>query len=74
VYVTVEPCPMCAGALVLARVARVVYGAPDAKGGGAGSVVDVLGAQGLNHHVEVLMGLLAEESRAIMREFFQQRR
>ena len=74
VYVTVEPCPMCAGALVLARVARVVYGAPDAKGGGAGSVVDVLGAKGLNHHVEVLTGLLAEESRAIMREFFQQRR
>ena len=74
VYVTVEPCPMCAGAMVLARVARVVYGAPDTKGGGAGSVVDVLGAKGLNHHVEVLTGLLAEESKAMMRGFFQQRR
>ena len=73
-YVTVQPCPMCAGALVLARVARVVYGAPDAKGGGAGSVVDVLGAPGLNHHVEVLPGLLADESVALMRAFFQHRR
>ena len=73
-YVTVEPCPMCAGALVLARVARVVYAAPDTKGGGAGSVVDVLGAPGLNHHVEVLSGLLANESATLMRAFFQQRR
>jgi tRNA(adenine34) deaminase len=74
VYVTVEPCPMCAGALVLARVARVVYGAPDAKGGGAGSVVDVLGAPGLNHRVEVVAGLLDEESKALLQAFFQQRR
>jgi tRNA(adenine34) deaminase len=74
VYVTVEPCPMCAGALVLARVARVVYGAPDTKGGGAGSVVDVLGAPGLNHQVEVLSGLLADESKELMQAFFKKRR
>ena len=74
VYVTVEPCPMCAGALVLARVARVVYGAADTKGGGAGSVVDVLAAPELNHKVDVSAGLFAAESQEIMQEFFQRRR
>jgi tRNA(adenine34) deaminase len=73
-YVTVEPCPMCAGALVLARVARVVYGAPDTKGGGAGAVVDVLGAPGLNHHIDIVSGLLADESKGIMQAFFKKRR
>ena len=73
-YVTLEPCAMCAGAIVLARVARVVYGAPDPKAGAAGSVLDVLGEPQLNHRPEVARGLLAEESAALLREFFGSRR
>ncbi len=61
-YVTLEPCPMCAGALVVARVARLVYGASDPKGGGAGGVVDVTGSSGFNHRVEVRGGVLADEA------------
>ncbi len=74
VYVTLEPCAMCAGALVLARVARVVYGAVDPKAGAAGSVLDVLAEPRLNHRPEVAGGLLAEESAALLREFFASRR
>jgi tRNA(adenine34) deaminase len=73
-YVTLEPCAMCAGAIVLARVPRVVYGAPDPKAGAAGSVLDVLGEPQLNHRPEVAGGLLAEESAGLLREFFLTRR
>ena len=73
-YVTLEPCAMCAGAIVLARVPRVVYGAADPKAGAAGSVLDVLGEPRLNHRPEVAGGLLAEDSAGILREFFLTRR
>ena len=73
-YVTLEPCAMCAGAIVLARIPRVVYGAADPKAGAAGSVLDVLGEKRLNHRPEVAGGLLAEDSAGILREFFLTRR
>jgi tRNA(adenine34) deaminase len=73
-YVTLEPCAMCAGAIVLARVPRVVYGASDPKAGAAGSVLDVLAEPRLNHRPEVAAGLLAQESSALLREFFASRR
>jgi tRNA(adenine34) deaminase len=73
-YVTLEPCAMCAGAIVLARVPRVVYGAADPKAGMAGSVLDVLGEPRLNHRPEVAAGLLAEESAELLRAFFASRR
>jgi tRNA(adenine34) deaminase len=73
-YVTLEPCAMCAGAIVLARVARVVFGAWDEKAGMAGSVGDILRHRSLNHSPEVLGGLLAEESGALLRDFFAARR
>jgi tRNA(adenine34) deaminase len=73
-YVTLEPCAMCAGAVVLARVARVVYGAADPKAGAAGSVLDVLSEPQLNHRPDVAGGLLAEESAALLRGFFGERR
>jgi tRNA(adenine34) deaminase len=74
VYVTLEPCAMCAGAIVLARVPRVVYGAPDPKAGAAGSVLDVLGEPRLNHRSAVAGGLLAEQAAALLHEFFAPRR
>lgn len=73
-YVTLEPCAMCAGALVLARIPRVVYGASDPKAGACGSVLDVLGEPRLNHRPEVSGGLLAEECGALLSAFFQARR
>jgi tRNA(adenine34) deaminase len=73
-YVTLEPCPMCAGAIVLARVPRVVFGAPDPKAGAAGSVLDVLDEPRLNHRPAVARGLLAEESAELLRSFFGPRR
>lgn len=73
-YVTLEPCAMCAGALVLARMRRLVYGAADPKAGACGSVLDVLGCERLNHTVEVASGVLAEACGAILRDFFQARR
>ena len=73
-YVTLEPCAMCAGAIVLARVPRVIYGADDPKAGMAGSVLDVLGEPRLNHRPEVAGGLLAGESAALLQEFFASRR
>jgi len=73
-YVTLEPCAMCAGAIVLARVPRVVYGTVDPKAGAAGSVLDVLGEPRLNHRPEVDGGLLAEDCVAVLREFFATRR
>lgn len=73
-YVTLEPCAMCAGAMVHARVRRVVYAAPDPRTGAAGSVFNLLQAPRLNHQAEVCGGVLAEESAALLREFFQARR
>jgi tRNA(adenine34) deaminase len=73
-YVTLEPCAMCAGAIVLARVPRVVYGASDPKAGAAGSVLDVLGEPRLNHRPEVAGGLLAQECGALLSDFFGSRR
>src|SRR5437763_9298973 len=73
-YVTLEPCAMCAGALVLARVPRVVFGALDPKAGAAGSVLDVLGEPLLNHQPQVESGLLADDSADLLRAFFAARR
>ncbi len=73
-YVTLEPCPMCAGAMVHARVARVVYGAVDPKAGAAGSVFDLLRSPRLNHTAEVVAGVMAEECGAKLTEFFRARR
>ncbi|MHB1538337.1 MAG: tRNA adenosine(34) deaminase TadA [Solirubrobacteraceae bacterium] len=73
-YVTLEPCAMCAGAIVLARVPRVLYGTADPKAGAAGSVLDVLGEQRLNHRPDVAGGLLAAECAELLREFFASRR
>ena len=74
IYVTLEPCAMCAGAIVLARVPRVVFGATDPKAGAAGSVLDVLGEPRLNHRPQVDGGLLATESAALLESFFAARR
>jgi tRNA(adenine34) deaminase len=74
IYVTLEPCAMCAGAIVLARVPRVVYGATDPKAGAAGSVLDVLTEPRLNHRPEVEGGLLDAESAALLEAFFAARR
>ena len=73
-YVTLEPCPMCAGAIVLARVPRVVYAATDPKAGACGTLYDILRDPRLNHQVEVTQGVLAEESAAVLTEFFKTRR
>lgn len=73
-YVTLEPCAMCAGAIVLARVPRVVYGCPDPKAGAAGSVLDVLAEPRLNHRPEVAGGVLAQECAALLTDFFRDRR
>jgi tRNA(adenine34) deaminase len=72
--VTLEPCTMCAGAAVLARVDRVVYGAADEKAGAAGSLWDVIRDRRLNHRPEVVMGVLAGECAAVLRDFFAERR
>jgi tRNA(adenine34) deaminase len=73
-YVTLEPCPMCAGAIQQARIARTVYGAPDQKLGAAGSVIDILGDPRLLHRVEVQGGVLAGESLSVLQRFFDERR
>ena len=69
-YVTIEPCPMCAGAIVQARIPMVVFGARNAKAGCAGSVLDILNEPRLNHQVEVLEGVLGDECGALMSQFF----
>lgn len=74
VYVTLEPCPMCAGAIQQARVARVVFGAPDQKVGAAGSVIDLFSNPRLLHRVEAVGGVLADEAIEIMQRFFNDRR
>jgi tRNA(adenine34) deaminase len=73
-YVTLEPCAMCAGAIVLARVPRVVFGAGDPKAGAAGSVLDILAEPRLNHRPQVESGLLAEDCADLLRAFFASRR
>jgi len=73
-YVTLEPCAMCAGALVLARVQRLVFGAPDPKSGFAGSLSDLVRDPRLNHQLEVVSGELAEECGELLRRFFRERR
>jgi tRNA(adenine34) deaminase len=74
IYVTLEPCAMCAGAIVLARIPNVVFGAADPKAGAAGSVLDVLSEPALNHRPEVVSGVREEECAALLREFFAARR
>ncbi|MFM7230429.1 MAG: tRNA adenosine(34) deaminase TadA [bacterium] len=73
-YVTLEPCSMCAGAIVLSRLGRLVYGATDPKAGACGSVLDVVGERRLNHRVPVTHGVLAEECGELLREFFRKKR
>ena len=73
-YTTMEPCPMCAGAVVQARVARVVYAARDERWGAVESVFEILGSRRLNHHVDCEGGLLAEESVRRLKDFFAARR
>jgi tRNA(adenine34) deaminase len=74
IYVTLEPCIMCAGAMVLARLERLVYGANDPKAGAVGSLMNLVSDERLNHQIEVKSGVLAAESGALLREFFSSRR
>jgi tRNA(adenine34) deaminase len=73
-YVTLEPCAMCSGAMMHARLARVVYAALDPKTGACGSVLDLFAQEQLNHHTEVVGGVLAEESSSMLKGFFAERR
>ncbi|MBI1853681.1 MAG: tRNA adenosine(34) deaminase TadA [Planctomycetes bacterium] len=73
-YVTLEPCPMCAGALVAARVTRLVFGAMDPKAGACGTLFDLARDPRLNHRIEVVSGVLANESTALLQEFFRTKR
>ena len=73
-YVTIEPCPMCAGAMVWARIKRLVFGAADPKAGACGSVMDILGEKRLNHRVSVTKGVLADECGLLINEFFKKQR
>ncbi len=73
-YVTKEPCPMCAGAIVHVRLARAVYGAPDLKAGAAGTVLNLLQMPSLNHQCEITGGVREQECRSLLRAFFQQQR
>ena len=73
-YVTLEPCAMCSGAMLHARIAKLVYGASDSKTGACGSVINLMHEEKLNHHTEVVGGVLAKECGAVLSEFFKQRR
>lgn len=73
-YVTLEPCPMCAGAMVQARIARLIFGAWDPKAGACGSILDILSERRFNHRVQVMGGLLERESRELLQEFFRAKR
>jgi tRNA(adenine34) deaminase len=74
IYTTIEPCGMCAGALVLARVRRIIYGADDNKAGACGSVINLVQHPLLNHKVEVVSGILAQEATELIQRFFKERR
>ena len=74
IYVTMEPCPMCAGALVLSRVARIVYGADDPIAGACGTVFNIVAEPKLNHRIPVVKGMLADRAGAILKDFFRSRR
>ncbi len=73
-YVTVEPCPMCSGAIVNSRIDRVVYGCPDSKAGGAESIFNIITNPNLNHCAEVVSGVCEEECARVMKDFFRRRR
>ena len=73
-YVTLEPCSMCAGAIMHARIRRLVYGASDPKAGACGSIIDLFSERRLNHHAEIARGVLAGESAQLLREFFAAKR
>ena len=73
-YVTLEPCAMCAGAIVLARIKRLVYGADDPKAGAAGSIFNIVDHPALNHSPEVRAGVMAEEASEVLRDFFAEKR
>ena len=73
-YVTLEPCPMCASAMMHARLARVIYGASDPKTGGCGSVLNLFEQKKLNHHTELSAGVLADECGTLLKQFFAERR
>ena len=73
-YVTVEPCIMCAGAIVQSRIKRVVYGAPEYRGGAFGSSIDILKAENINHYPEVIKGVLEEECASIIKNYFKAKR
>jgi tRNA(adenine34) deaminase len=73
-FVTLEPCAMCSGAMMHARLARVVFGAPDPKTGACGSILDLFAHEKLNHHTELVGGVLADEASAMLRAFFAERR
>jgi tRNA(adenine34) deaminase len=74
VYTTIEPCIMCAGALVLARVKKIVFGARDEKFGGCGSIFNIVQEKRLNHQIEVVEGVMAAQAAALMKEFFEKKR
>ena len=74
IYTTIEPCAMCAGAMVLARISRLIYGAADPKAGACGSVINVVRTGKLNHQLEITRGVLEEEGRTLIQAFFQKRR
>lgn len=73
-YVTIEPCIMCGGAIIQSRIKKVVYGAPDIKGGAFGSSIDILKANNINHHPEIIKGVLEEECTAIIKNYFKNKR
>jgi tRNA(adenine34) deaminase len=73
-YVTKEPCPMCAGAIVHTRIRRLIFGCPDPRGGAAGSILNLLQMPGLNHRCDITAGVLQEECAAILQEFFRKKR
>ena len=74
IYVTIEPCSMCAGAFVLARIGKLIYGASDPKTGACGSVVNIINNKDLNHRIEVKRGILEQECSVLLKEFFSRKR
>ena len=73
-YVTIEPCIMCGGAIIQSRIRRVIYGAPDLKGGAFGSSINILQANNINHHPEVISGVLEERCSTIIKDYFRSKR